>query len=487
MKKIQILLLPLILAMTYFMQGQIQMGTPETIALQASWGSTRPRIALNANADPVVIWSSPNTKSVYVSRKSNGAFLAPIKLNPDGMELSIFDWSGPEIAANGNDVFVVFKQIPEHSSPVYCVRSSDGGATWSDTVRVDSSSPLMSRMPTVGVDNNGNPIVAFMRENMDNGYSDWAVSRSLDGGVSFAPAFSVTSLTGGAVCDCCPATVVSSGSNVAVIYRNNDVNLRDIRASISNDGGATFDANIDMDNLDWEVNVCPSSGPDGYFAGTDLKSAWMSKASGYYRIYFSSGDTQSPTSEGSVLVHDAPISQIQNRPVIAGNESVMGIAGEFTQLGMNEIFFSWSSSDFTENNYFAVTQNIAGNQLRPDIAFDGQKFHLVFTDNGVLGVTYLQLEIGGVNVDDLKQSSNFILMPNPANEEIGLQILGQQYSSLSQIEVRDMSGRSVIQEKLGSGPIKILSTGQLSDGIYSYVIRDNGILIANMRFIIQHE
>lgn len=486
MKKIEMLLLSLILTMTYFMQGQIQMGTPETIALQTPWGNTRPRIVLNANADPVVIWSNPNSKNVYVSRKSNGVFLTPIKLNPDGMELSVFDWSGPEIAANGNNVFVVFKQIPEHTSPVFCVRSSDGGTTWSDTVRVDSSSPLMSRMPAVGVDSNGNPIVAFMRENMDNGYSDWAVSRSLDGGVSFEPAFTVTSLTGGAVCDCCPATVVSSGSNVAVIYRNNDVNLRDIRASISNDGGATFDANIDMDDLDWEVNVCPSSGPDGYFAGTDLKSAWMSKASGYNRIYFSSGDTQSSTSGGSVLVRDAPSTQIQNRPVIAGNESVMGIAGEYTQLGMNEIFFSWSSSDFTENNYFAVTPNLAGNQLRPDIAFDGQKFHLVFTDNGILGVTYMQLEIGGVNVDDLKQNSNFTLMPNPANEQIGLQIVGQHFSASAQIEVIDMSGRSVFQESLGNSPVKILSTGQLSDGIYSYVIRDHGILIANMRFIIQH-
>ena len=483
-KKNLIFVLPLLL-MSWIVQGQVGISTPETVALQAQWGSTRPRIVLDAASNPVVIWSNPTTKNVYVSRKSDDTFQSPVKLNPDGMELSIFDWSGPEIASSGNNIFVVFKQIPEHSSPIFCVKSSDGGTTWSDTVRVDSSTPMISRMPAIGIDNAGNPIIAFLRENMDNGYSDWAVARSLDGGASFEPAFSVTTATGGAVCDCCPAAVETSGDNIAVLYRNNDVNLRDIRASISHDGGATFDTNIDMDNLDWMVNVCPSSGPSAFFAGTELKSAWMSKASGYYRVYYSSADIQTSTSNGSMLIHDAPTTQIQNRPAIAGNESEAGVVAEFSQTGQNEIFFSWSSTDFSEGNFISVTQNLSGNQLRPDLAFDGVKYHLVFTDNGIGGVTYLQLEVGGVAVLDVEKNEDFQLMPNPANNELRLQV-GRSHSPETTISLIDLSGRIVFVERLGSSPVKTITTKQLSDGFYSCVIIDRENILANIKVVIQH-
>ena len=47
-----------------------------------------------------------------------------------------------------------------------------------------------------------------------------------------------------------PDVVVVQGDTVAVLYRNNEDDLRDIRASVSFDGGLTFPVQADVDDLD---------------------------------------------------------------------------------------------------------------------------------------------------------------------------------------------------------------------------------------------
>lgn len=76
-------------------------------------------------------------------------------------------WMGPDIAAHGDTVYVVFKQSPEgsDSSHIFCARSFDGGQTFNTPVRVDNIADSLSRFPTVTTDDSGNPIIGFMKFN----------------------------------------------------------------------------------------------------------------------------------------------------------------------------------------------------------------------------------------------------------------------------------------------------------------------------------
>jgi hypothetical protein len=77
---------------------------------------------------------------------------------------------------------------------------------------------------------------------------------------------------------------VSEGNTVVMPYRDNDNNIRDTWVGVSNDGGASFTSGMDVDQQDWLIMACPSSGPDAFIIGDNIYSTYMSGASG---IYFS--------------------------------------------------------------------------------------------------------------------------------------------------------------------------------------------------------
>lgn len=92
-------------------------------------------------------------------------------------------------------------------------------------------------MPTVIVDDMGNQIVGFMKFNTGFGDARWVITKSTDMGNSFATDVKVSgwSAPGAPVCDCCPSLVGCEGNNVALVNRDNNNNIRDTWAGISNE------------------------------------------------------------------------------------------------------------------------------------------------------------------------------------------------------------------------------------------------------------
>lgn len=408
-----------VLLLSSIAEAQLTISDPIVVAPQDPYGNVRPRIALNAANEPVVIWCNSVNEKLYVSKMDNGSFTAPIQLNPDGIGISSFDWYGPDIASKGNKIAVVMKLEPEMEAHTYVVLSDDGGLTWSDTVLVENSLPLMSRMPGIGMDSNGNPYVAFLREDM-MGISDWALAKSTDGGESFLSPVSTSINFTDAVCDCCPSHTLVTNENVVVLYRNNEDNLRDMRASISLDDGTSFPQQADMDDLNWEVMACPSSGPSAFGANEKIYSTWMSDASGETRVYFSSYDIGTNNFEGSTEVFPTSNNLNQNFPCIAGNENIMAIAFENMPSGPRDVHFHYSTSanGFEQSTFIDLTGEYGGNQLRPHMAYADGVFHIVYTDNGSDAVVYQTISsFDGVNEKDI--STNALkAFPNPATTEI---------------------------------------------------------------------
>ncbi len=107
----------------------------------------------------------------------------------------------------------------------------------------------------------------------------YVVSRSTTYGTSFS-ADVLASGTAGDVCDCCPASIVSSGSTAVMLFRNNVSMIRDMWAGVSTDGGLTFPGLMAVDTTNWMLMSCPSSGPDGFIIGDSLYTVFMSTSTG---------------------------------------------------------------------------------------------------------------------------------------------------------------------------------------------------------------
>lgn len=299
--------------------AQVTWSTPVTVAAN-TYGNLHPRVVVDRSGDPMVLWGKMNMNA-YFSRWTGTAFSTPVSLN-NMSTLPVFaaSWAGPDIAAFGDTVYAVMKRTPEtvDTHYVYITHSYDGGTSFSTPVRVDNIDTNKSRFPTVTTSSSGNPIVAFMKFNASFMDAQYVVSRSSDYGNSFS-ADVLASSTAGDVCDCCPASLVSSGSKVMTLYRNNVSNIREIWTSVSSDGGATFPASLEIDSTNWMITSCPSSGPDAFVIGDTLYSVFMSKASGKELVHLSRASLSGSTYWHKRITGDFSGLLSQNYPRIANS------------------------------------------------------------------------------------------------------------------------------------------------------------------------
>jgi len=476
----------LLLTLSFQISAQI-ISDPQVVALQDPWGNARPRIALNADGNPVVIWTNVDTQNIYCSVKSGDDFSTPLQLNPDGVLSAAMDWQGPDIASSGNHIAVVFKQTPEMEGHIYLVRSEDGGMSWGDTIRVATTGTIMLRFPALAMDNEGNPYVLLMQlYDMGASGSEWAVVRSEDEGQTFLPAVSASNLSGVYVCDCCPGVITVNGDDVAVVYRNNDENVRDMRATISTNGAQTFSITADMDDVDWMINACPSSGPSAYIANEILHSTWMSQGTGDSRVYYSSYNIGTGDMVQSVEISPALSSVVQNHPSIAGNESSAAVVWQESQSAQTNIRFAYSASPgiFLADDIENLTSNQDGNQLRPHMVYSNGVYHIVYTDNGSNAVQYLTVS-GFVRIEENSFENNFSIFPNPASD-----VLTMQFNSthgIRQIEITDEAGRVCLSKSVSSNENNLsLDLSSLAKGNYTVRTSMNGKIVSSQSFIKQH-
>src|SRR5687767_661430 len=146
------------------------------------YGNQHPRIVLDRSGDPMVLWGNSSNNNAYFSKWNGSGFTTPVIVNST---LPVFaaSWAGPDIASNGDTLYVVVKETPETTNPAYIYASFDGGSTFSSPVQFDTYiGDSVSRFPTVMVDDNGHPIVSYMKINSDFLGARWVVTRSNDYG-----------------------------------------------------------------------------------------------------------------------------------------------------------------------------------------------------------------------------------------------------------------------------------------------------------------
>ena len=344
--------------------------TPYVLSSGPSEGYERPRVVITANNSPFVIWSKSSAPKSIKSRKWNGTnFDSAFDLvNADLMPTGFI---GPEIAAKGDTVYLIFESLIHSNHVIYLKRSFDGGLTFSDTVRVSgNSNDNYFFMPNVAVMEDGNPVISYMVSDF-NGYKQ-IVRASLDFGTTFSAEADVSALSTGEPCDCCQSTIVTKGNNdVFLLFRNDDGNVRNTYIAKSTDGGMTFLINEDLDDLNWVINSCPTSSPVGVVLGDSIMVVRRNGGSGVNELYKSNVNTDDLQKSYFTLVESAG-SSLQDKAEIATDLNNFITVWEENRNGNKECFYSVIGGD-GKSLYNGVISDttIFGHKMAPDITYGG--------------------------------------------------------------------------------------------------------------------
>ena len=286
--------------------------------------------------DPVFLWTHQASHNLYFNSYSQGIMTDPVQINPQGTNYFGATWAGPELASYGQHVYIVGKQQPENENGVSLFYSSDGGTTFSEQMNVDwGLDDDLSRFPDVAAGPDGQVWVAFMRFEPDFSDPRYMVSKSVDYGQSFGLDVNASTETiDGEACDCCAAQLAVSGDKLAMIFRNNEQNIRTIWAGVSEDGGDNFEKAFEVDLTGSFFATCPATAPDGYWADNQLISTYRAAPGGRERVYFSVFDLDSQKVVLHQYLTNSPDKLLtQNHPRISGNKDTILLIWEEAYAG----------------------------------------------------------------------------------------------------------------------------------------------------------
>lgn len=192
-------------------------------------------------------------------------------------------------------LYVVGKVVPGRRFPVSALRhlrSSDGGATWSEphTVTDDTLVFGSHNFHALHAAADGSVIAAWLdgRE----GQSAAFLARSTDGGLTWGANQRISM---GEACPCCrTAIATASGGHVWVAWRAVlPGSIRDIVVAHSTDGGATFGPAERVHADDWVFEACPHAGPSLITDSSGRPHiAWWTGREGRSGVWYARADAQ---------------------------------------------------------------------------------------------------------------------------------------------------------------------------------------------------
>ncbi len=428
--------------------------------------NNHPRVVLDGSGNPLVVWGKVADQSVYFSRWNGTAFTLPVRLNPMGMAIANANWMGPDIASHGDTVYVVVKRTPEatDTNRIFIFTSYNAGLSFNPPVELAFIADSVSRFPTVTTDASGNPIVGFMK--FDPGFTNarWAVTRSNDYGLTFTTDVMASGWGGSqAVCDCCPGAVVSSGDTTVMLYRNNNMNIRDTWAGFSNDNSQSFTSGMAVDNNNWMIMACPSSGPDAIIYGDTLYSVFMNGGSGITRDYLSKTDLQSGTLSSIIeLAGNTPNLSNQNFPRIASYGNAAAIVWMQNVNGVTQLPISFTA-DITSGFPVAYDTVDLNNIMNTDVAIGNGSIIVVWEDGNTGTVKYRR---GAFTPSSTSLAENneveIEIFPNPSGDYLNISSVVRANS----IDFQIINSIGEIVYKENNFSKSIIDISRLQKGMY---------------------
>ena len=378
--------------------------SPEVEISNHFTGYGRPRMALMANDMPIIIWfNEVSNQTIKISRQiPQGIFTPPVDIV--GSDLEPIGFIGPEIAAKGDTVYITFICGIANNS-IMIKKSFDGGLTFSDTIRVSpNDNNFQYYMPNIEVKDDGNPIVSYMKCTHNDTDFEQIVNISMDFGSTFDNEVNASELAPGEPCDCCKSTIVTKGNNVYLLFRNNEVNVRNTYISKSTDGGISFTATQDLDDLNWTINACPTSSPNGVLNGDSILVASRSGATGVNQVYYSNVNSNN-LQKNYYRTIDEIGSGLQDQVEVAGEGNILGIVWHDNRNMNNACYLSYTIDGANNiGGSIEMSNSIIGHKKFPDIEYSNGKFYFVYSFSSDQSIIYKELDLSNINNSNLPET-----------------------------------------------------------------------------------
>ncbi len=444
---------------------------PSIDVAASSFSNLHPRIVTDRSGNPMLIWGKTSSKQLHFSRWDSvtASFTSPILINPSSIPIFAAGWAGPDIASFGDTVYIVMKVTPEDTGHMYLAKSFDAGMSFDTPVKIDNLIDSISRFPTVATDSSGNPVIGYM--NFQPGFTDasYVVLKSNDYGNSFLNPVLASQYSGGDVCDCCPASIVTLGNTAVMLYRDNLNNFRTMWAGVSTDNCQSFPNGISVDHTNWIINACPSSGPDGVIIGDSLYTIFMSGFSGDSRCYLNAASlSQMNSGLDEPLTGFVPGLSNQNFPRISRAGNKVGIVCRQSVNGTDEVALFYSD-DITSirpgQAYDTVASGVIDNC---DITMTEDAVYVVWQDNNSGTVKFRKglLPIIPSKVNSISNENAVTVYPSPAKDYFHI----SSTNMVQSVEMFDAEGKSV---KITSYliPSRMVCHFEAVNGIYQLKIQ----------------
>lgn len=393
------LLLLIVIAVNATAQSPVKWADAMPVA-DKIYGNIHPRIALDNNKAPMVIWGNTNGK-LYFTNVSDHVFATPKLLNPPLSHVFAESWAGAEIVSYHKNVYIVYQceqdedntmknplsdtvenksAITQKGSHIYSRHSYDGGNTFSIPEQVDHQKGTMSRFPAICTDDDGNPIIAYLKSDTFGTNTQPALSRSYDMGDTYTHDTGINDPYSRDISDCSPPAIACLGDNAALLYRNNINYFRNTWAGISFNKGYSFSKDIRMDSLVYMNEHCYATPPAAVINGDTIFSVYTSGEGDASQVYLSWVSMADSTFPVSIELYPVAVYTRQNFPRIAHSGYTTAISWIQSDAGNNQVCVAFTDSINTgiPTHFDTIAE---GTPVVADIAMTHSNIYVVWQDN----------------------------------------------------------------------------------------------------------
>ena len=393
MKRILLLcfLLPFV-TFGQFSSNSYSFSDPIIVNSNPELGLNRPRVIVDEDGLPVVMWTSFDDKKIYISRYNGSEFNEPTSILPENFPFYGNQNYGPEIDNNGNTVAIALYNTIDTMSNVYIIFSTDGGENFSEPVKIVEEESLIEGAG-VHVNSDGFPIVTY--ENLPSsgeasqlvGFGQFVDDNP---GIIFENFIIANEFTEGVPCECCLGDITSNEQSIVFTYRNNINNVRNMFACTYNNITGSFNEGFSIDSYNQSLSVCPTEGPKSLITNDYLISSFKSYAYSPARI-----STTILNLDNSIILNESVVDWeqgygVQSLPEIAGNESVFAVVWKEFRYYNFDVFISIANppGNNTDQNFIPSISisssepysQTANDFTSVDISVYNDEFHIVYLD-----------------------------------------------------------------------------------------------------------
>ena len=247
----------------------------------------------------------------------------------------------PSLAVDGAGVlFAAWEDERQGHADIYFARSSDRGQTWSANQRVnaDTGSAAQRQASLVAL---GNGQLYLAWQDGRHGNPDIYMARSTNGGQTWGPNGRVNNDSGAASQDS-PSLAADASGNLYLAWRDARNGHADIYFAFSSNGGASWSANVRVNDDSAAAN---QDGPSlAALNPATVYLAWRDERRGQGDIYFARSSSAGQTWSLNTRINDdsGTADQVHPRLVIDGQARAYA-AWQDKRAGTRDIFFSRSS------------------------------------------------------------------------------------------------------------------------------------------------